>query len=160
MSIPPLANTNIEKVSQSNAIVGPARAEFENDFIKAPPANMRQYVQKLQHWRDRYEKALNERPRAFSIEYVNAYLASFHFSKLHEIEVPGQYLQHVDDPSQFVRIAQLASKFELVRGGGLFQRRFQFVGHDGSRHSFIIQFGQRYSRREERVQQIFRSFNR
>ncbi|KZV89321.1 hypothetical protein EXIGLDRAFT_695695 [Exidia glandulosa HHB12029] len=160
MSILPINLTNVARVAQSNTIIGAARADFEQDFVKSPPTNVRQYVERLQVWRDRYERALEERPRNFSIEYINAYLAAFQFAKLHEIEVPGQYLQHVDSPVMFVKINNVASKFELVRGGGMFQRRFQFLGHDGSSHSFLIQFSQRYWRREERVQEIFRTFNR
>lgn len=159
MAILPVNMANVTRVARSSTIVGSARADFENDFIKSPPQNMRQYVHKLQLWRDRYEKALEERPRGFSIEYINAYLAAFQYSKLHEIEVPGQYLQHVDNPTQFAKIAHLSSKFDLVRGDKLYLRRFQFIAHDGSSHSFLIQYYIRLARREERVHQIFRTFN-
>ncbi|EJD48939.1 hypothetical protein AURDEDRAFT_150681 [Auricularia subglabra TFB-10046 SS5] len=160
MAILPVNMANVTRVARSSTIVGAsARAEFDNDFIKSPPQNMRQYVQKLQVWRDRYEKALEERPRVFSIEYINPYLAAFQFSKLHEIEVPGQYLEHVDNPSQFAKIAHLSSKFDLARGDKLYLRRFHFIAHDGSSHSFLIQHYIRLARREERVHQIFRTFN-
>ncbi|EJD47373.1 hypothetical protein AURDEDRAFT_163591 [Auricularia subglabra TFB-10046 SS5] len=67
---------------------------------------------------------------------------------------------HVDNPSQCAKIAHLSSKFDLARGDKLYPpRRFHFIAHDGSSHSFLNQHYIRLARREERVHHIFRAFN-
>jgi transformation/transcription domain-associated protein len=76
------------------------------------------------------------------------------------VEVPGQYLQHRDKNSDFVRIERFLPDVDLVRGIGICHRRLKIRGHDGSVHPFAIQFpAARNSRREERILQLFRIFN-
>lgn len=149
--------TNVARVAQSNTIIGAARADFEQDFVESPPTNVRQYVECLPVWRDWYERALEERPRNFRIEYINAYLAAFQFAELREIEVPGQYLQRVDSPVMFVKTNNVASKFRLCGAAGCSSTGSSSWDMTARRtFSYPVQ---RYWRREERVQEIFRTFH-
>ena len=52
-----------------------------------------EYVSRLQHWRDRYERYLDARPRVQSLDLISHWLMEFQFVKLDEIDVPGQYLE-------------------------------------------------------------------
>ena len=52
-----------------------------------------EYVSRLQHWRDRYERFLDARPRVQSLDLISHWLMEFQFVKLDEIDVPGQYLE-------------------------------------------------------------------
>lgn len=65
---------------------------FEEDLVKSKP-NLREYIRRLQVWRDKYEVILESRPRFQSLNGLSHYLAEFHHSKFDEIEVPGQYLE-------------------------------------------------------------------
>ncbi|KAJ2911788.1 hypothetical protein MD484_g8627, partial [Candolleomyces efflorescens] len=108
------------------------RKEFEDDFIASKPTHT-QYMQRLQPWRDRFEKLIDSRPR----------------------------LQEEKDSNQiFVRIQKYASKFETCRSNGSCWKRFTLYGNDHSRTSFIVQLPcHRQSRSEEPVIQILRTFN-
>lgn len=68
------------------------QAHFERDFLTSKPT-LRDYVQRLQSWRDRYEAMLNKKPKRCPIESSSHWLVEFQYQKFDEIEVPGQYLQ-------------------------------------------------------------------
>ncbi|KAK4051001.1 transcription-associated protein 1 [Microbotryomycetes sp. JL201] len=132
---------------------------FEQDFLKSNPT-LREYVQRLQLWRDRYETLLNKKAKRSNLEAVSHWLVEFQYQKFDEIEVPGQYLKHEDSNTNFVRISHFANKFDVTRSHGVYFRRLTIHGHDGSTHSFAIQVPSvRTSRREERIMQLFRMLN-
>lgn len=54
---------------------------------------LRDYVRKLQRWRDKYEQQLDRRPRKQALDQGHCYLSEFHHGKFDEVEIPGQYLQ-------------------------------------------------------------------
>lgn len=66
--------------------------DYEEDFLRSKPTQY-EYVQRLQQWRDRYEKSLKSRPRIQSLDLLSHYLAEFQYGKFDEIEVPGQYTE-------------------------------------------------------------------
>lgn len=137
----------------------PPQAQFEKDFLTSKPT-LREYVQRLQDWRDRYESMLNKKPKRASLEASSHWLVEFQYQKFDEIEVPGQYLQHEDNNNNFVRISHFANKYDVNRGGGVYYRRLTILGQDGSVHQFMIQIPTtRTSRREERIMQLFRMLN-
>ncbi|QRW02146.1 phosphatidylinositol 3- and 4-kinase [Ceratobasidium sp. AG-Ba] len=137
-----------------------ARAAFENDILLSK-MSLRQYVLKLQKWRDRYDTQpeYSRTPRK-PLQSISHWLTEFHHNKFEEpIEVPGQYLQHKDTPHGFVRIQRFASRVEFCRSLEAHFRRIGMHGHDGSFHTFAVQQNGRHTRREERSMQLFRSFN-
>lgn len=67
------------------------QANLEEDLIKE--SSLRDYVRKLQRWRDTYEVSLDSRPRKQPLDQANCYLSEFHHGKFDEVEIPGQYLQ-------------------------------------------------------------------
>ena len=108
---------------------------------------------------------------------LSHYLTEFQYSKVDEIEVPGQYtevclafksfcycltdLQDKDSNQNFVRIQKFAPKFEICRSNGFCWKRFTLHGSDNSRTSFAVQLPcHRHYRREDRMMQILRTFNR
>ena len=68
------------------------QAHFEQDFL-LPKLTHQEYMQRLQSWRDRYERSLDSRPRTQSLDSISHYLTQFQYSKIDEIEVPGQYTE-------------------------------------------------------------------
>ena len=54
---------------------------------------MKQYVERLQVWRDRYELHLEIRPRVQPLDLISHWLVEFQHLKYDEVEVPGQYLE-------------------------------------------------------------------
>ncbi|KAG6831589.1 hypothetical protein H0H92_009062 [Tricholoma furcatifolium] len=137
----------------------PVRKDYEDDFLHSKP-NLYEYVQKLQQWRDRYESILDARPRFQQLATLSHYLTEFQYSKVDEIEVPGQYTEEKDNNQNFVRIQKFAPKVENCRSSGLCWRRFTLHGSDGSRLAFSVQLpGYRQYRREDRVSQLLRTFN-
>lgn len=52
-----------------------------------------EYIQRLQKWRDKYETILDSRPRLQPLANLSHYLTEFQYSKVDEIEVPGQYTE-------------------------------------------------------------------
>ena len=135
------------------------QAEFEKDFLTSKP-NLREYVKRLQEWRDRYEKTLNSKAKRVNLEASSHWLVEFQYQKFDEIEVPGQYLQHEDNNNNFVRISHFSNRYDVHRGHGVFFRRLTILGQDGSVHQFMIQIpAARTSRREERIMQLFRMLN-
>ncbi|KAH7106416.1 FAT domain-containing protein [Auriculariales sp. MPI-PUGE-AT-0066] len=135
--------------------------EFKADFSTHPPTTMRELINRLQIWRDRAEKMVAQRPTVLSIEHVNQFLASFQTIQFHDIEVPGQYSQYVDNNNNFVKVSHFHNKITVFRGAhGQFFRRFRIIGHDGSEHAFFVQFVNfNQLRHEERILQLYRSFN-
>ncbi|TEB09323.1 hypothetical protein FA13DRAFT_1806650 [Coprinellus micaceus] len=135
------------------------RKEYEDDFIASKPSHS-QYLTRLQTWREKFEKQIDARPQFQPLAMLSHYLTEFQYSKVDEIEVPGQYNEERDSGQSFVRIAKYAPKFETVRSNGSCWKRFTLYGHDHSRTSFIVQIPpHRHARREERLVQLLRTFN-
>ncbi|KEP49326.1 histone acetyltransferase SAGA, TRRAP/TRA1 component, pi-3 kinase superfamily TRA1 protein [Rhizoctonia solani 123E] len=138
-----------------------ARAAFEQDILM-PKLTLRQYVIKVQKWRDRYDSQPDHsRTPRKPLQSISHWLAEFHHNKFEEpIEVPGQYIQHKDSPHGFIRIQRFASRVDFCRSLDMHFRRIGLHGHDGSFHTFAVQTPTaRHARREERGMQLFRSFN-
>jgi transformation/transcription domain-associated protein len=76
----------------SSCFIKKKQKEFEDDFITSKP-NHYEYIQRLQRWRDRFEKILDARPRLQPLAVLSHYLTEFQYSKVDEIEVPGQYTE-------------------------------------------------------------------
>ena len=51
---------------------------FEQDFLKSNPT-LREYVQRLQVWRDRYETLLNKKAKKSNLEAVSHWLVEFQY---------------------------------------------------------------------------------
>jgi transformation/transcription domain-associated protein len=135
------------------------RKAFEKDFVIHKPT-MYEYIRKLRIWRNRFEERLDRRKLTVPLETYTHQLNEFRFLKFDDVEVPGQYLQHRDKNSDFVRIERFLPDVDLVRGIGMCHRRLKIRGHDGSVHPFAIQVpAARTSRREERTLQLFRILN-
>ncbi|KAF7332097.1 hypothetical protein MKEN_00090300 [Mycena kentingensis (nom. inval.)] len=135
---------------------------FRKDFEALSGSNptVFEYIKKLQQWRMRYEKNLDMRPRTQSLDILSHYLAEFHYTRVDEIEVPGQYTEDKDNNQNFTRIQKFGPKLESCRSHGYTWKRMVIHGTDGSKTTFSIQVNHtRYARREERVMQIFRTFN-
>ncbi len=66
--------------------------DYEEDFLSSK-LTLTEYVQRLQRWRDRYEKHLDSRPRLQSLDILSHYLIEFQYGKFDDIEVPGQYTE-------------------------------------------------------------------
>jgi transformation/transcription domain-associated protein len=158
IKLPHSTEANITRFAES--VLPPhIRKAFERDFVTNKPT-MYEYIQKLRTWRNRFEERLDRRKLTVPLEQYTHQLSEFRFLKFDDVEVPGQYLQHRDKNSDFVRIERFLPNVELVRGIGICHRRLTIRGHDGSIHPFAIQFpAARSSRREERILQLFRIFN-
>jgi transformation/transcription domain-associated protein len=76
--------------SQSN-ISPQLKKTVEEDLLAE--TSLKNYLVKLQRWRDKYESSLDRRPRKQALDQGGCYLTEFHHGKFDEIEVPGQYLQ-------------------------------------------------------------------
>ncbi|KAF2279856.1 uncharacterized protein EI97DRAFT_463935 [Westerdykella ornata] len=156
--LPPSTEANITRFAES-VLPTHIRKSFEMDFVVHKPT-MYEYIQKLRVWRNRFEERLDRRKLSVPLETFTHQLNEFRFLKFDDIEVPGQYLQHRDKNSDFVRIDRFLPDVDLVRGIGVCHRRLKIRGHDGSIHPFAIQYpAARNSRREERILQLFRIFN-
>ncbi|KAI4146146.1 MAG: hypothetical protein L6R39_003563 [Caloplaca ligustica] len=156
--LPIATEQNIRKFAET--ILPPhIRSTFEEDFVAKKPT-MYEYIHKLRKWRDKFEEKLDRRPAQQNLETYSPHLSEFRFQKFDEVEVPGQYLQHRDKNTDFVRIERFLPDVDLVRTVGFSHRRIKIRGHDGSIHPFAIQHpAARHSRREERILQLFRIFN-
>lgn len=66
--------------------------DFENDFITNKPSHY-DYIRKLQQWRQKFEAVLDARPRLKPLALLSHYLTEFQYSKIFEIEIPGQYTE-------------------------------------------------------------------
>ena len=122
--------------------------------------NLETYISKLRNWRDRLEDKLDRRFSQVNLENLCPHLSEFHHQKFEEIEVPGQYLLNKDSNAHFVKIERFLSTIDLARGSSACYKRLRIRGHDGSLHTFAVQFpAARNCRREESVFQLFRIFN-
>ncbi|KAL8736626.1 MAG: hypothetical protein Q9181_002303 [Wetmoreana brouardii] len=156
--LPPATEAHIRKFAET-ILPSHIRSSFEEDFVAKKPT-MFEYIHKLRKWRDKFEEKLDRRPAHQSLEAYSAHLSEFRFQKFDEVEVPGQYLQHRDKNTDFIRIERFLPDVDLVRTVGFSHRRIRIRGHDGSIHPFAIQHpAARHSRREERILQLFRIFN-
>ncbi|SNX86514.1 related to TRA1 - component of the Ada-Spt transcriptional regulatory complex [Melanopsichium pennsylvanicum] len=157
--LPASSQANVIRFAE-NLPPGPLKTSFEEDFVKSKPT-LRDYVSKLQRWRDRYETSLDRRPSKQHLEHCSHYLVEFQHQKFDEVEVPGQYLKLEDNNSDFVKIARFMPVFEMVRSSGMCTRRLTVLSNKGTMHSFAVQLPSgRYCRREERIFQLLRFFNR
>ena len=157
--LPPSTEANISRFVAS-VLPGHIRKSFEADFVQTKPT-MYEYIHKLRRWRDKFEMKLDHRQQWAPLESYSHHLSEFKFLKFDEsVEVPGQYQQHKDKNSDFVRIERFMPTVELVRGNNICHRRLTIRGHDGSLHPFAVQHptGGKV-RREERIVQLFRTFN-
>ncbi|KAG6332834.1 hypothetical protein ID866_6255 [Astraeus odoratus] len=128
--------SNITKMAIN--LNGPARKEYEDDFLRSKPTHY-EYICRLQRWRDRQEKYLDSRPRFQSLDLLSHYLTEFQYSRLDDIEVPGQYTEEKDSNQNFIHIQKFVH------------------GNDHSRTAFSVQLPSgRHCRREERVMQVLR----
>ena len=156
--LPAATEMNITRFSES-ILPTHIRKFFEQDFVKIKPTAY-EYIHKLRKWRDRFEEKLDRRNPHANLEHYSTILNDFRFQKFDEVEIPGQYLEHRDKNQDFIRIERLMPTVDLVRGIGVCHRRIRFRGHDGSIHPFAVQHpASRSSRREERMVQLFRTFN-
>jgi transformation/transcription domain-associated protein len=158
VKLPVATEQNISRFAES--VCPPhIRKSFEADFVKVKPT-MHEYIQKLRKWRNRFEEKLDRRATPVPLEGVSSHLSEFRFQKFDDVEVPGQYLQHKDKNSDFIRIERIMPDVDLIRGSHVCHRRLKIRGHDGSVHPFAVQHPTgRYCRREERILQLFRLFN-
>lgn len=158
VKLPPATEANICRFAET-ILPGHLRKSFEADFVNKKPT-MFEYIQKLRKWRDKFEEKLDRRQPWHSLESYSPHLSEFQFLKFDEVEVPGQYLQHRDKSTDFVRIERFMPAVDVVRGIGVCHRRLTIRGHDGSIHPFAVQHpAARHCRREERTLQLFRIFN-
>lgn len=66
--------------------------EYEEDFVK-PKLTLAEYIQRLNLWREKYERYLDSRPRLQSLDTISHYLAEYPHGKYDDIEIPGQYTE-------------------------------------------------------------------
>ena len=156
--LPAATEMNITRFSES-ILPNHIRKFFEQDFVKVKPTAY-EYIHKLRKWRDRFEEKLDRRNPHANLENYSQVLNDFRFQKFDDVEIPGQYLEHRDKNQDFIRIERLMPTVDLVRGIGVCHRRIKIRGHDGSVHPYAVQHpASRSSRREERMLQLFRTFN-
>jgi hypothetical protein len=157
--LPQMSMANVMRFAESLPI-GPLKNDFEEDFVKSKPS-LREYVHRLQRWRDNYEVRLDVRPTLQHLEHCSHYLVEFQHQRFDDVELPGQYLRLEDNNSDFVKIARFSPTFELTRSNGMCTRRLSILSNKGSVHSFAVQLpSARYCRREERIIQLLRLLNR
>ncbi|OAP64606.1 hypothetical protein AYL99_00578 [Fonsecaea erecta] len=157
--LPPQTEANVARFVQA-VLPAHIRKSFEADFVQTKPT-MYEYIHKLRRWRDKFEQKLDHRQQWAPLESYSHHLSEFKFLKFDDsVEIPGQYQQHIDTNTDFVRIERFMPTVELVRGNSICHRRLTIRGHDGSLHPFAVQHptGGRV-RREERIVQLFRIFN-
>ncbi|KAJ9663860.1 transcription-associated protein 1 [Neophaeococcomyces mojaviensis] len=157
--LPSATEANITRFAES-VLPAHLRNSFEADFVKVKPT-MYEYIHKLRRWREKLEQKLDHRQQWVTLESYSHHLSEFKFLKFDDsVEVPGQYQQHKDKNTDFVRIERFMPTVQLVRGNGVCHRRLTIRGHDGSVHPFAVQHPTgRNVRREERIVQLFRIFN-
>jgi transformation/transcription domain-associated protein len=158
VKLPAATEANITRFAET-ILPAHIRTSFEADFVQKKPT-MYEYIHKLRKWRDKFEAKLDRRRPYAYLESYTTHLSEFRFQKFDEVEVPGQYLLHKDKNQDFIRIERFMPTVDLVRGIGVCHRRLKIRGHDGSVHPFAIQHpAARHCRREERILQLFRTFN-
>jgi transformation/transcription domain-associated protein len=135
------------------------RQVMYEQFVQQP-ITLREYITRLQKWQERYEKALDARPRREQLDHGDCLLSDFHHSKFDDVEIPGQYIEHVDSNNGFAKITRFAPTMEVARGFCYFFRRITMLGTNGGSHIFAVQSPSgRHCRREERLTQLFRILN-
>lgn len=155
--LPPLTEANITRFAET-VLPKQIRGEFEKDLVHGKP-NLETYIIKLRKWRDRLEDKLDRRFSEVNLENLCPHLSEFHHLKFEDIEVPGQYLLNKDNNSHFIKIERFLSTIDLIRGTNACYKSLKIRGHDGSLHTFAVQFpAARHCRREENVFQLFRIF--
>lgn len=153
----PTTRDNLKRFAQN--LHSDLRSSVERDFITNQP-KMRDYIKRLQFWRDFYEKTIDQRPHFQPLDSSGINLTDFHYTKFEDVEVPGQYVQHIDQADELVRIARFHPRAELCRGFGFCYRRITMIGHNGTAYTFNVQMpAARHCRREERLVQLFRIMN-
>lgn len=65
---------------------------IEKDFMVEMP-KLREYIRRLQRWRDLYEKNLDDRSKTLPLDQGGCNLTEFHHTKFDDVEIPGQYVQ-------------------------------------------------------------------
>ncbi|KAI0698576.1 hypothetical protein BC835DRAFT_1541792 [Cytidiella melzeri] len=156
-SIPPNTMTNISRLAQN--LHHQIRKDYEDDFINSKPS-FSEYLQRLQQWKVKYEKVLDNRPRFQSLDSASHYLTDFQYTKYDDVEVFGQYTEDKDSNQHFIKIQKFEAKFENCRSQGYCFRRLTVHGHDNSKTCYALQLPSgRHCRREERVMQLCRTFN-
>lgn len=68
------------------------QGSFENDLVTSKPT-LKEYVERLMAWRDRYEGVLALRPSIQPLDLISHWLAEFHHLTYDDVEIPGQYLE-------------------------------------------------------------------
>ncbi|WPK23814.1 hypothetical protein PUMCH_001060 [Australozyma saopauloensis] len=156
--LPHVTEVNITRFAET-VLPKQIRAEFEQDLVVSKP-NLESYITKLRKWRDRLEQKLDNRFSEVNLENLCPHLSEFHHQKFEDIEVPGQYLANKDNNDHFVKIERFLPTIELIRGTNACYKRIKIRGHNGSLHSFTVQFpAARQCRREECLFQLFRIFD-
>lgn len=157
--LPTTTENNLMKFA--NTLLAPyIRPKFNADFIESKP-DFETYIKRLRYWRKRLESKLDRAPAVENLERICPHLSNFHHQKFEDIEIPGQYLLNKDNNLHFVKIARFLSRVDFVYGTHFSYRRITIRGHDGSLHSFAVQYpAVRHSRREERMFQLYRLFNK
>lgn len=155
------ANTETNLIRFSETLLAPhIRPKFNADFIDSKP-DFETYIKRLRYWRKRLENKLDRAPKVENLERLCPHLSNFHHQKFEDIEIPGQYLLNKDSNLHFVKIARFLPEVDFVRGTHSSYRRLTIRGSDGGLHYFAVQYPSvRHSRREERMSQLFRLFNR
>lgn len=156
--LPPVTEVNITRFAET-VLPKQIRAEFEKDLVVGKP-NLESYIIKLRNWRDRLEGKLDRRFTEVNLENLCPHLSEFHHQKFEDIEIPGQYLLNKDNNTHFVKIERFLPTIDLARGTNACYKRMKIRGHDGSLHTFAVQFpAARHCRREECLFQLFRIFD-
>ncbi|ODN82926.1 hypothetical protein L202_01173 [Cryptococcus amylolentus CBS 6039] len=138
---------------------GDLKVMIEKDFMADMP-KLREYIRRLQRWRDVYEGNLDDRSKTLPLDQGGCTLIEFNHSKFDDVEIPGQYVKHVDQSEEFIKISRFAPKAELGRGHGYCFRRITMIGNNGHSYTFHVQMpAARHCRREERLTQLFRIMN-
>lgn len=156
--LPTSTEANLIRFSE-NLLPPNIRVKFNADFIESKP-NFEVYIKRLRFWRNRLENKLDRAPKVESMEAICPNLSNFHHQKFEDIEIPGQYLLNKDNNTHFIKIGRFMPEVDFVRGTHTSHRRLTIRGHDGSLHSFAVQYpAVRHSRREERMFQLYRLLN-
>ncbi|EEB09408.1 transcription-associated protein [Schizosaccharomyces japonicus yFS275] len=156
--VPASVESNLS-VFADNVLPEYCREQFKNDFLTSN-LNFKSYLEHLRIWRSRFERLLKRSPRRLYLEQISSYLSEFHYQKFDDVEIPGQYLQHRNNNTNFVRIERFLLEVDVVIRYSVCHKRITIRGSDGSLHPFAIQYpSARHSRREERIMQLLRIFN-
>lgn len=157
--LPMHTREKIKQYSQHPALRPDMKKVFHETFL-ARPCSMRAYITKLQEWHGEYERFLDARPRTEPLDQGESLMTDYHHTKFDEVEVPGQYMEHVDSNNDFIKIARFAPTVDVARGVGVCYRRITIIGSSGSRHGFQVQAPSgRHCRREERLLPLFKIMN-